>query len=123
MCCSRRILACLGLVLVLRAHLPSHRMSPPQGSGRVFPPSGRHLLLELTGHQQSGAGLHGKRPDWGRVSFPVRLAVPKSVLLAITLNGSRHQQPQVAAVCCAARYSCTVGPPGAHYQAAVCRLL
>ena len=53
-----RVLACIGVLLLVRAQLPSQSLDP----GRVLLPSRRHLLVDAAG--ELGADTNKGRPDW-----------------------------------------------------------
>ena len=53
-----RVLACIGVLLLVRAHLPSQGWDP----GRVLLPSRRHLLVDAAG--ELGSDSNKGRPNW-----------------------------------------------------------
>eukprot|EP00891_Asterochloris_glomerata_P000002 jgi/Astpho2/2/Aster-07461 len=55
---SPRVLACAGVLLLVRAHLPSQSLDP----GRVLLPSRRHLLVDAAG--ELGSDSNKGRPNW-----------------------------------------------------------
>lgn len=57
-CWACRVLACAGVLLLVRAHLPSQSLDP----GRVLLPSRRHLLVDAAG--ELGSDSNKGRPNW-----------------------------------------------------------
>ena len=53
-----RVLACIGVLLLVRARLPSQSLDP----GRVLLPSRRHLLMDAAG--ELGSDSNKGRPNW-----------------------------------------------------------